>query len=190
VAVHQSLILGKNPRGTIGKQITFASWKGIGVAKVRPIPSNPKTSAQTTQRNNFKALVTEWHHEDRTATDKEAWDLRASRQSRPMSGFNLFMSLYRSAFYNGKTLDFFRGCTVSLSGTTVSYSGKGSYDGDITINVYTKSGALIKSESDTVSGGTFSGTVTVPSGTTEVFVIFKYDVTNHFGESGTYYDKA
>jgi len=186
LARHESIVLGPHPRGTIGGQITLSVWKGIGVAKIRPVPSNPNTASQQSQRNNFKSLVNEWHHEDRTATDKEAWDYRASKGSRPMSGFNNFIGVYRTAFKNGKTLDFLRGISVSLSGTTLSVTGKGSYDGAIKVYAFTPSGALITSADDSVSGGTFDVDLTLPSGITTGYVLVEYNVTNHFGTSGYY----
>ena len=46
--------------GTIGKAITFSTWKGIPYARVRVIPANPKSVAQTAVRNIFTNLSELW----------------------------------------------------------------------------------------------------------------------------------
>lgn len=44
------------PRGKLA-QLVFATWKGIGYARLYVIPGNPQTEAQTTNRTNFKVAV-------------------------------------------------------------------------------------------------------------------------------------
>lgn len=46
--------------GTLGKAITFSSWKGIPYARVRVIPANPNTSGQQEVRGVFSTLTEMW----------------------------------------------------------------------------------------------------------------------------------
>lgn len=44
------------PRGKLA-QLVFATWKGIGYARLYVIPANPNTAAQEAVRDKFKAAV-------------------------------------------------------------------------------------------------------------------------------------
>lgn len=49
-------LFGFSATGTIGKAVTFAGWKGVPYARQRVTPSNPRTTAQQSTRNTFKAM--------------------------------------------------------------------------------------------------------------------------------------
>lgn len=53
-----SPLLSLGARGTIGKSITYSSWKGLAYARQRVVPANPKTTAQVAVRGTFK-----WVHD-------------------------------------------------------------------------------------------------------------------------------
>jgi len=82
-------------RGSIGNTFTFSGWKGIQIIKKKPFPTNPKTPAQTTERNHFAAAVTSWHNIKLDAVDKRAWNLRAHLEALIMSGYNKFCQVFR-----------------------------------------------------------------------------------------------
>ncbi len=53
-------LFGLRARATIGKTITYASWRGIQYARTRVIPNNPRTLAQVNIRNVFETLNNIW----------------------------------------------------------------------------------------------------------------------------------
>ena len=88
------------PRGQIGKQWVFQGASaenrnvpnsGVDNVMIRRyvIPHNPKTPAQTRQRNLFSRQAAEWVA--LTQAKKDAWNRRAKRMHR-WSGYALFMS--------------------------------------------------------------------------------------------------
>lgn len=46
---------------TIGKTLTYASWKGVDYVRTRVIPANPQTTRQTEVRNLFATLNAIWN---------------------------------------------------------------------------------------------------------------------------------
>jgi hypothetical protein len=92
---------------SVGKTYTFFPWKGLNVVRRWVKGANPNTEAQQLQRNNFEALVLQWHSATETAVDKVAWNKAASIvRYKPQSGFNRFIGIYRSYFFAGKTHSF------------------------------------------------------------------------------------
>lgn len=53
-------LLGGRASGSIAKSVTFTSWRGINIARQRVDPANPRTVAQTSQRDLFTYCVTLW----------------------------------------------------------------------------------------------------------------------------------
>lgn len=104
--------------GSIGDTFTFSQWKGIQVIKKKPTPSNPNTAGQQVNRSQYGDAVVAWHNIKLEKQDKTAWDLRASKGSRPMSGFNSFISLYRLAGLTNTHVLLY-GMTFALSGVQV-----------------------------------------------------------------------
>lgn len=62
-------LLSLSASGTIGKAITFATWKGIPYARTRVIPANPKTAAQQEVRGVFGTLNELWKRMPQLARD-------------------------------------------------------------------------------------------------------------------------
>ena len=100
-------LLSLSASGAFAKTLVSSTWKGIKYMRSYVVPANPKTAAQTVQRNFFTALVAEWHNILRLAVDKLAYDKRASIQRLTMSGFNVFMQIYRTVQVAGDTLIYF-----------------------------------------------------------------------------------
>jgi len=82
-------------RNSVGKAITYSSWRGVNYVRGRVVPHNPKSTDQTAIRDLISDASQAWKNEDTVGTVeidttyKEAYDTAASGQ--PMSGFNLFI---------------------------------------------------------------------------------------------------
>lgn len=53
-------LLSLGARGTIGKVMTYADWRGVGYVRQRVIPANPKSTAQTLTRDIFANQALRW----------------------------------------------------------------------------------------------------------------------------------
>lgn len=74
--------------GTVGKTITFGSWRGINWVRERFIPANPQTAEQQNVRGAL-ALVVEYFKNTLGASVKTDYNTEA--EGRKYSGYNLFM---------------------------------------------------------------------------------------------------
>ena len=85
-------LLSFGARGKLANTLVFFPWKGIDAVREYVIPTNPRTVAQTAQRDLMTATVSAWRNYFTDATGRAAWDRSATQDSRSMSGFNLFTS--------------------------------------------------------------------------------------------------
>ena len=53
-------LLSMGARGSIGKSMVIASWKGVKYARQHVIPANPRTTAQQANRTRFALLREMW----------------------------------------------------------------------------------------------------------------------------------
>lgn len=74
--------------GQLAKTLVYSRWKGLKTVRSYVIPANPQSTAQTAQRNLLADGVDFWHETDLTGADKVAWNLYATTQAKPLSGFN------------------------------------------------------------------------------------------------------
>ncbi|MBA7590967.1 hypothetical protein ES708_33112 [subsurface metagenome] len=87
-------LLSLGASGAIGKAIVYFPWKGINAAREYVIPSNPKTTLQTTQRGYLTAAVDGIHAAQADATnpldeeDAQAYALYGSCEPTPRTWFN------------------------------------------------------------------------------------------------------
>ena len=87
-------LLSLGASGAIGRSIVFFGWKGIDCAREYVIPSNPKTTKQTTQRGYLSAAVEAIHAAQADAThplveaDASAYGLYGSCEKDPRTWFN------------------------------------------------------------------------------------------------------
>lgn len=125
---------GFGTAGQIGKAYVFFIWKGINAIRTWVIPNNPNSGNQQTQRNNFKALVAQWHDGLFNVLDAAAYERAAGTvKYKPQSGFNRFIGLYRAIFKSGATPSRCHGLTVSSAAhaaftafiTTEAHQGAG-----------------------------------------------------------------
>jgi len=81
-------------RAQIGKAIVYFPWKGLNVVREHVVPSNPKTTGQTTQRSYLTAAVDRIHDSQASAShplDEEdimAYALLGSTRPTPRTWFN------------------------------------------------------------------------------------------------------
>lgn len=74
--------------GSVG-DTTFSKWKGQSYIRERVTPSNPKTAAQTAQRDAMKETVAFWQ----SLSDDVQALFNAGVSGQPMSGYNSFVQL-------------------------------------------------------------------------------------------------
>jgi len=53
-------LFGFDAAGSVGKTVTFSTWRGVKYAKRHTIPANPKTTSQQEVRNIFSMLNSFW----------------------------------------------------------------------------------------------------------------------------------
>jgi len=156
MAQHFSLLFGPQAKGSIGQTYTFANVKGRGIAKAKPTPSNPKTTGQTTQRTNFASIVTQWHDATMLAPDKIAWNTRATKTLRGMSGWNAFMGFYRKVFAAGDSMVYITSVTTSVVAPNLTVAGSISADKNLTITIYTETGVFSYQTTALAAAGSFT----------------------------------
>ena len=77
--------------GKLAGTLVASTWKGIKTMREYVIPANPRTAAQTTQRNLFAYCVLAFRSFLANATLRGAWDRTALASGKPQSGFNSAM---------------------------------------------------------------------------------------------------
>lgn len=155
--------LSMTATGTIGKTLVSGTWKGIKYMRQHVVPSNPKSTKQTTQRTYMALTVAFWRSGFEDSTAVPGWNLYAANQSKALSGFNLFASsvLGQLVANNGV------GYTVeNLTSDTVYANGSLRPIGPGTPEQYTGNAVLKHGESPTtmfnavaleVTSGQFTG---------------------------------
>lgn len=80
-------LLSMGARGSIGKSLVSASWRGVKYMRQHVVPANPRTTAQQANRTRF-ALLREMYKLAPAAV-RAPWDRFA--QGRPFTGSNKFV---------------------------------------------------------------------------------------------------
>jgi hypothetical protein len=90
--------------GSLGKTVTFSSWKGRAYARQLVTPSNPKSAGQMSVRAMMKFLAQSWAA--LTTGNKATWLLIAADSS--ISPFNAYVaySLNRWTHFKGPTKEY------------------------------------------------------------------------------------
>jgi len=78
--------------GHAGHNLVFAQWHGRNYARVWFRPTNPKTAAQTAQRNLFAAAVAAW--QSLYPAQQDQWRIAARDVYPPITGFNYYVMQY------------------------------------------------------------------------------------------------
>lgn len=101
-------LLSLGASGAIGKSLVFFGWKGIDAVREFVIPSNPKTTAQNTQRGYLAAAVAAIHAAQAAAVsplvaiDAAAYALYGSTFPTPRTWFNQITQRWLLASVNGE----------------------------------------------------------------------------------------
>lgn len=101
--------------GQLGKSLVFFGWKGLDVVREYVIPSNPKTTPQTTQRGYVTAAVAAIHAAQGAdtsplgETDKTAYGLWASVVKAATTWFNQAVKNWIDVTIAGNTPTVYRG---------------------------------------------------------------------------------
>jgi hypothetical protein len=85
-------VFGNRYTGSVGKQLTAATWKGRNYLKRYFKPAQPRTARQVGQRSTFTAGVTAW--QGLTATQKLAYSWMERYLKKNISSFNMMLSKY------------------------------------------------------------------------------------------------
>lgn len=85
-------LLSLGASGSLGKSIVFGTWKGIATARQHVVPANPKTAAQTEQRDIMTKCVECWRGGLTGDGVKAGWNKFATASGKAQSGFNAFTS--------------------------------------------------------------------------------------------------
>lgn len=186
MAKHKSLLFGRKATGSIGGNICFTTWKGIGIAKEKPEPANPQTVAQMAIRNAFTANVDEWHNLERTVDDGAAYNVLAGRESRPMSGFNIYMSIYMKVHVDGDTLCYLVAGSATRVTTVVTVAATASEDIQYKAIIYNKNFVPVAEDTASAAAGVLSIPVTIPETVTEGYAVIIADAADNGGKSGLY----
>ncbi len=88
-------------RGTFGKTLTASYWRGVHYFRLRVVPHNPKSAAQTAIRTVMADGVSKWKNGVISTSDKALWNSYAAGLRE--SGFNRFLRFYLSDNYDSST---------------------------------------------------------------------------------------
>lgn len=80
-------VLSFGGSGTIGKTVTYATWRGVKYARQRVVPANPNTLAQQTVRKTFALLREMW----KIAPEGLVAPWNEFAKGRPFLGVNKFV---------------------------------------------------------------------------------------------------
>jgi len=80
--------MSMDARGQFGKMMVFGGWKGLKTGRSYVVPANPKTTKQQAQRGKMSNAVEAYKDVELNELDKAAFNLAASLEAKPMSGFN------------------------------------------------------------------------------------------------------
>lgn len=79
-------LLGVRASGSVGDALVFGNWKGINTVRQHVVPANPKSTAQTAQRNLLAWTVAAWRFAPAPVQD----GFIESAKGMGYTGFNAF----------------------------------------------------------------------------------------------------
>lgn len=183
--------------GQLGKALVFFNWKGLDVVREYVIPSNPRTSGQTTQRGYVTTVVAKIHSyqglaaNPLSALDVSAYALWASVVQRATTWFNQMVRNLVDQLVAGKTGEAVTDGTTTPGASQLAVSVFDT-DGNITAGNFwygTSKTALVNSEAGALAAGEF--TATIASLTAGVKYFWQFRPTTPAGavgaNSGIYY---
>lgn len=127
-------LMSLDARGSVASSMTFAAWRGVKYIRQRVVPSNPRTTAQTTTRNTFAALDELWKRMG--ALSRAPWE--AEVQRRPLTPRNAIIRANVPALRGNADMTGWIGSMGALAGlpptnlTTTGGAASGEIDATIT----------------------------------------------------------
>ena len=106
-------LFGFEARGAIGRTLVYFPWKGIPCVREYVIPTNPRSTLQTSQRNKLKAAVDEFHSAGYNTLDMGAWTRRAGLLPKTMTGFNAMCKVHIDEAVAGNTWESIAKCVIT-----------------------------------------------------------------------------
>lgn len=181
-------LFGFSASGKIADSLVFMKWKGIATVRKFLIPSNPKTAAQTTQRNRLTAAVAAWHTVALTVLDQTAWNVLATLAAKPLSGFNKFVKEFLRIDIAGDTWELLTvGSAVPGSSGELDVQIDSGDDTTVVVAKYgTKKTLLLTEENLSETTGTWSATITGLDSGVKYYVQFIQVAGGIEGISGIY----
>lgn len=89
MAVVRGPFLALSARGQVAKSLVSANWRGVPYVRQYVVPSNPRTTAQTTTRNTFSSLDDQFKR--MLANAQAPWT--ASAVGKPFTARNRFIQI-------------------------------------------------------------------------------------------------
>jgi hypothetical protein len=105
-------LLSLGARGSIAKSQVYARWKGVDYARVHVDPANPRTVEQTSTRDVFSSLNTQWKYSPALAQAPFA----SAAQGKPVTDRNLFIQANLSPMRSETDMELFVGSPGSRGG--------------------------------------------------------------------------
>lgn len=137
-------LLSLGASGAIGKSLVYFPWKGLDCAREFVVPSNPKTTAQTTQRGYLSDAVAGIHEAEAnpdvplSGSDKTGYSLVGSLQPTPRTWFNTIVKIIVDQLVAGLDWTIFGGMTVTpgvdkltVTGFAIAYGTAAATDGKL-----------------------------------------------------------
>jgi hypothetical protein len=148
--------------GTIGKTLTFGNWKGIHTSRQRVDPTNPKSAAQTAQRNIMSTVVAFWRAYVTGTGGKSSWNRDATASGKAQSGFNAFTSAATKIAAQDPEasmvvgVDTAAAAALDFSALNLDDGATGDESDDFTLNYGSAPSQMLYTATDSLVGGTLS----------------------------------
>jgi len=181
----------------LGKALVYFNWKGLNVVREHVIPSNPKTSGQTTQRGYLTQAVDRIHTAQARGTnpldeaDVSAYALAGSIRATPRTWFNEAVKMMIDCLVASKTPTLYYDGAASPGVASLAMQMYAHYDAPTAGKFYygTSKTALIHSIAATIAGSSISKTIPALTAGTKYFVQFRPNAADpaEGSYSGIYY---
>ena len=188
-----------NASGKLANSLVYFCWKGLDVVRSYVVPSNPKSTAQTTQRGYLSAAVTAIHTAQALAAnmmaalDAAAYALYGSTYASPRTWFNQAVKNYVDVSVADNTPGLFYDCEI-LNTTPgqidIDIDSEEAVLGTAKVHYGTSKTALINSVACTGTPPNYLATIPSTVKGTKYFFQLRVD-TGQAGEgarSGIYYE--
>lgn len=135
-------LMSMTASGTVGKTLTFGTWKGRAYVRNHVIPNNPKSALQVGVRAMFGFLAAAWNALG--GTDKSSYDEGAAAQQ--ISAFNEYMQNNMDRWANNQAPSENAVPAETVTGATISAhtytGGENHVDIDLTLSTATDQSAV------------------------------------------------